>query len=300
MADQRYTIIVVPHTRSTLRKCQISVRFLSYALIGLAAIFLASVGVLIHYVKLNRDARNYILLQKQNQELRSSLEQSQLLTQKLNRKLSFLTDLSNKLKVMAGLPAETIGKKKGNQRPGLGGVTMNSTAVGVPDPSRLLNLERRAQNLEQSFDVLNEYFHHQTTELSSTPSIIPATGFLSSYFGARRNPFTNAPDFHEGIDVTNEIGTLIVAPADGKVSFIGLKGSYGNVVEIEHRGGIRTLYGHLNEIRVKIGQDVKRWDVIGTVGNSGNSTGPHLHYEIHVGEDPVNPLPYILNLDSVG
>ncbi len=300
MADQRYTIIVVPHTRSNLRKCQISTRLISYALISLAAICLALVGVLIHYVKLNREARNYVLLQKQNQELRSNLEHSQLLTQKLNRKLSFLTDLSNKLKVMAGLPADAMGRKKAIERPGLGGVTMSSTTLGVPDPSRLLNLEKRAQNLEQSFDVLNEYFHRQTSELSSTPSILPVTGFLSSYFGARRNPFTNAPDFHEGIDITNELGTPVVAPADGKVSFVGLKGSYGNVIEIQHRGGIITLYGHLNEIRVKVGQDIKRWDVIATIGNSGNSTGPHLHYEIHIGDSPVNPLPYILNLDSVG
>jgi murein DD-endopeptidase MepM/ murein hydrolase activator NlpD len=299
MADHRYTIIVVPHTRSNLRKCQISTRLISYALISFAAIFLALVGVLIHYVKLNREARNYVLLQEQNQELRSSLEHSQLLTQKLNRKLSFLTDLSNKLKVMAGLPADVIGKKR-FERPGLGGVTMSASALGVPDPSRLLNLEKRAQNLEQSFDVLNEYFHRQNTELSSTPSILPVPGFLSSYFGARRDPFTNAPDFHEGIDITNEIGTPVVAPADGKVTFVGLKGSYGNVIEIQHRGGIVTLYGHLNEIRVKLGQDVKRWDVIATIGNTGNSTGPHLHYEIHLGDNPVNPLPYILNLDSVG
>ena len=183
----------------------------------------------------------------------------------------------------------------------LGGVTMSSTILGVPDPFRLLlNLEKRAQNLEQSFDVLNEYFHRQTSELIIHTFDSTFTGFLSSYFGARRNPFTNAPDFHEGIDITNELGTPVVAPADGKVSFVGLKGSYGNVIEIQHRGGIITLYGHLNEIRVKVGQDIKRWDVIATVGNTGNSTGPHLHYEIHIGDSPVNPLPYILNLDSVG
>jgi murein DD-endopeptidase MepM/ murein hydrolase activator NlpD len=300
MADQRYTIIVVPHTRSSLRKCQISTRVLSYALIALCALFLVGIGVLAHYVKLYRDARNYVLLEKQNQELRASLEQSQLLTQKLNRKLSFLTDLSNKLKVMAGLPLEVAGKKRMLQQPGLGGVTMYTTSSGIPDSGRLLQIEKRAQYLEQSFDVLNEYFHHQNTALSFTPSILPSAGFLTSSFGARRNPFTNAPDFHEGIDITNEVGTPIVSPADGKVVFIGQKGSYGNVVEILHRGEIKTLFGHMDQVRVKVGQEVKRWDVIGTVGNTGKSTGPHLHYEVHVGENPVNPLPYILNLDTLG
>jgi murein DD-endopeptidase MepM/ murein hydrolase activator NlpD len=255
---------------------------------------------MVHYVKLYRDARNYVLLEKQNQELRANLEQSQLVTQKLNRKLSFLTDLSNKLKVMAGLPPEISSRKKLLQKPGLGGVTMYTTSSGIPDSGRLLQIEKRAQYLEQSFDVLNEYFHHQNTALSFTPSILPSAGFLTSYFGARRNPFTNAPDFHEGIDITNEIGTPVVSPADGKVLFVGQKGSYGNIVEILHRGEIRTLFGHLDEVRVKVGQEVKRWDVIGTVGNTGKSTGPHLHYEVHVGESPVNPLPYILNLDSLG
>jgi murein DD-endopeptidase MepM/ murein hydrolase activator NlpD len=300
MADQRYTIIVVPHARSSLRKCQISVRFISYALIALSVLFLASVGVLIHYVKLNRDARNFVLLEKQNQELRASLEQSQFITQKLNRKISFLTDVSNKLKVMAGLPAEATNRKWMTQKPGLGGVTMYTTSSGIPDAGRLMQIEKRAQYLEQSFDVLNEYFHHQNAALSYTPSILPSAGFLSSYFGARRNPFTNAPDFHEGIDITNETGTPVVSPADGKVIYVGQKGNYGNVIEILHRGDIMTLFGHLSEIRVKAGQDVKRWDVIGTIGNTGKSTGPHLHYEVHVGESPVNPLPYILNLDSLG
>ena len=79
-----------------------------------------------------------------------------------------------------------------------------------------------------------------------------------------------------------------------------VKGSYGNVVEIQHDDDIVTLYGHLSKIAVKAGQKVNRWDVIGEVGNTGKSTGPHLHYEVHVSEQPVNPLPYILDLDSLG
>jgi murein DD-endopeptidase MepM/ murein hydrolase activator NlpD len=300
MADQRYTIIIVPRASSPLRKIQISQQTLKFTAIGIAVVFLAILGTMVHYVKLFRETRTVANLQKQNFELRSSLEQSQLLTQRLNRKISFLTDLSGKLKVMAGLPADERGKKKLTQKMGMGGVTMGTDSMGIPDPQRLVNLERRADYLEKSFNVLNHFFEDRNAQLSSTPSIIPTQGFLSSLFGSRRNPFTNAPDFHEGIDITNEIGTPVVAPASGTIVFAGSRGNYGNVVEIKHDGEMTTLFGHMNQIHVKKGQQVKRWEVIGTVGNTGKSTGPHLHYEVHISDQPVNPLPYLLNLDSLG
>lgn len=302
MAEQRFTIIIVPHDRPGVRKLQISARVVLYGLIALAILSLAAMGTTIHYVKLYREARDLASVQQENVELKTSLEQSQYLTQKLNKKLSFLTDLSNKLKMMAGLPNSPPGRKKPRQlpKPGLGGITMNTTPIGAPDPQRLFALEKRTQYLEQSFTLLNDYFQQKNQQLASTPSILPTQGFLSSYFGSRPNPFTFAPDFHEGIDITNEVGTPVIAPAAGIVIFTGVKGNYGNVVEIQHNSEITTLYGHLARIQVKIGQKVNRWDVIGQIGNTGRSTGPHLHYEVHIGDQPVNPLPYILDLNSLG
>ena len=302
MAEQRFTIIIVPHDRPGVRKLHVSARFVLYGLIALGVFFAAAIGTTIHHVKLYRAARDLANLQKENVELKTSLEQSQYLTQKLNRKVSFLTDLSNKLKVMAGLPESMVNKKRINPqpKPGIGGVTMNSTSLGAPDPQRLFGLAKRTEYLEKSFELLNKYFQEKNQQLSSTPSILPVQGFLSSHFGSRPNPFTNAPDFHEGIDITNEVGTPVVAPAAGIVTFTGIKGNYGNVIEIQHDNEVTTLYGHLSRIRVKVGQKVNRWDVIGEVGNTGHSTGPHLHYEVHVADQPVNPIPYILDLDSLG
>jgi murein DD-endopeptidase MepM/ murein hydrolase activator NlpD len=299
MAEKSYTIIIVPHAKTTLRKFQITNRSLSYVLISLAMFVLVCFGTMFQYVKLFRSAREVQTLKNENQQLRASLERSQLLTQKLNRKISFLSELSQKLKVIAGLPQTEMVVRAEPVRLGLGGVSMNPTPTGAPDPFRLHSLEQRAQYLEKSFSVLNEFFQQKSMQLAFTPSILPTQGFISSVFGMRRNPFTDAPDFHEGLDISNEIGTPVVSTADGIVTFTGNKGNYGQVIEVRHDSEFSTVYGHLDRILVHPGQKVRRWEKIGILGNSGKSTGPHLHYEVHVGEQPVNPIPYILNLDSI-
>ena len=220
MADKYYTIIIVPHTRTSLRRLQISARMLQYALITLSVLTLVSVSLLVHYVKLYKQTRILGTVQQENQVLKNSLEKSQLLTQRLNRKISILSDLSNKLKVMAGLPTGKANEVAPPQKAGLGGVRMD-----FPDPNRLSQLQTRANFLEKSLRLLNDYFRNQQEQLSTTPSILPTQGFISSFFGNRHNPFTGSPDFHEGLDITTEKGTPILAPAAGVVIFAGVKGN---------------------------------------------------------------------------
>ena len=129
--------------------------------------------------------------------------------------------------------------------------------------------------------------------LASTPSIWPVRGRISSAFGVRNSPFRQGIDFHRGIDIAAPIDTPVYAPAKGVVAFAGIQGGYGKVIFIKHRGGLSTRYGHLNKILVKEGQKVERGDIIGRVGNTGRSTGPHLHYEVRVGGVSVNPTKYI-------
>ncbi|GHV54678.1 hypothetical protein FACS1894206_07970 [Deltaproteobacteria bacterium] len=128
-----------------------------------------------------------------------------------------------------------------------------------------------------------------------TPSIWPSEGHLTSGFGYRVSPFTGQSTLHSGLDISNRIGTPIVAPARGTVTSAGFQGAYGNCITISHGNAITTRYGHLEKITVKEGQVVNRGDLIGTIGNSGRSTGPHLHYEVRIGGVPVNPMRYILN-----
>lgn len=131
--------------------------------------------------------------------------------------------------------------------------------------------------------------------LATTPSIWPAEGHLTSGFGYRVNPFTGQSVLHAGIDIANRIGTPIMAPARGTVTFVGWQNAYGNSIVIDHGNSITTRYAHMGEPLVKEGQMVNRGDVISTVNNTGRSTGPHLHYEVRIGGVPVNPMRYILN-----
>lgn len=130
--------------------------------------------------------------------------------------------------------------------------------------------------------------------LASMPTIWPVTGFVSSSFGGRRSPFGGSSQFHKGLDISNRIGTPIIAPADGTVIMAAPDGAYGNSVEINHGGGIVTKYAHMQRSIVKQGQWVRRGDVLGYIGLTGRTTGPHLHYEVRLNGVPVNPMRYIL------
>lgn len=131
--------------------------------------------------------------------------------------------------------------------------------------------------------------------LANLPSIWPLNGFVTSSFGMRASPFGGGSRrFHKGLDIVSRTGTPIVAPAQGEVVLSAPDGAYGNSVEINHGSGIVTKYAHMQRCAVQTGQWVKRGEVIGFVGMSGRTTGPHLHYEVRLNGVPVNPMRYIL------
>jgi len=128
-----------------------------------------------------------------------------------------------------------------------------------------------------------------------TPSIWPARGWVSSGFGYRLSPFTKEKELHRGLDICSRKGSPILAPADGVVTAIEYDPGYGKTVTINHGYGLNTLYAHLEKVLVKKGQVVRRHQEIAQVGDSGRTTGAHLHYEVHLNGVPVNPVRYILN-----
>ena len=123
---------------------------------------------------------------------------------------------------------------------------------------------------------------------------MPVNGWVTSDFGGRRSPYSGVYKMHYGIDIASPMGTPVQAPADGKVVFAESKGGYGRMVVIDHGYGVQTLYGHASKIFVDNGQKIKRGDEIALVGSTGASTGPHLHYEIHVDGIPADPLNFIM------
>ncbi len=150
--------------------------------------------------------------------------------------------------------------------------------------------ELKEQNVLQLLEILSD----RQSLLRSTPSIQPARGWLSSGFGYRVNPTTNTAILHQGLDIAASPGTPIHAPADGVISYAGWDEGYGKLISIDHGYGVVTRYGHNSQLFVTVGQKVKRGDVIGAVGNTGRSTGPHLHYEVRINDVPVDPINYIL------
>ncbi len=156
------------------------------------------------------------------------------------------------------------------------------------------NVLQRAQNVELDVQALTTALLDQRDYLSSMPTLKPTNGWYTSGFGLRNSPFTGKPAMHEGLDLANHVGSPIVAPAAGIVTYAGGRPGYGNMVTIDHGYGIQTQFGHVSRLYVKVGEKVKRGQKIAAVGNTGRSTGPHVHYEVRVNGIPVDPYYYIL------
>ncbi|MFZ1741782.1 MAG: M23 family metallopeptidase [Pontixanthobacter sp.] len=130
--------------------------------------------------------------------------------------------------------------------------------------------------------------------LESIPQVAPAhVEMVTSSYGYRRDPFTGAGAMHSGLDFRGPIGAPIYAAAKGRVSFVGRKSGYGNVVEVSHGNGMLTRYAHMSKFAARVGQDVAAGDVIGAIGSTGRSTGPHLHFEVRINDRAVNPRPFL-------
>lgn len=162
--------------------------------------------------------------------------------------------------------------------------------------ARLLETESSLKSLETSTTKLSERFEEMKNYLKAYPSILPVKGEFTSHFGYRKNPITGkGKEFHSGLDIRAERGTNVKATGAGTVTFSGYSSGYGYLVIIDHGYGFETYYAHNSKLLVKRGQKVQRGDVIAKSGNSGRSTGPHVHYEVRVRGVAKNPLDYILN-----
>jgi len=187
----------------------------------------------------------------------------------------------------------------GGRDRGIGGATLAATSATAGLPAKLTprdELERLAEVVleqGQSLRELERLMARAGKVLAALPSRWPIRGTVNSEFGRRLSPWTKAPEFHGGLDIRTTMGSPIKAPARGTVAFIGTQGDYGTTVILDHGQDLRTLYGHLSAVKVKPGEAVERGAVIGLAGNSGRSTGPHLHYEILVKGQAVNPRAWL-------
>ena len=238
------------------------------------------------------------LINRQNKQL-------QLLAGNINElktSLVTLNDFEQKIRIMANLEH----KKDQADLFAIGGSMPDDldTVVEHYDNQDVLikQMHEQTDQIEQaadiqmtSFETLLDSLDGKRNLLAATPSLQPTTGWISSQFGYRISPFTGKREMHKGLDIANREKTPIIAPADGKVAYADKKWLIGNMITIDHGYGMVTRYGHMHSMKVKKGDKVKRGQVIGLMGNTGRSTGPHLHYEVKLNGVPVDPTKYIFD-----
>lgn len=245
---------------------------------------------------------DYLALREENSYLLHKERELEALRQTMER----IRKDENTIRSFLGVEKsgeETSGLGQGGEpSPDLSTIALNdamaSGSVPFPAKPKEVSILQRAKSLELDLQELVETMRSQRETWDSTPSIMPVNVtdyWFSSGFGWRRSPFTGLKEFHNGLDISSAKGTPIVAPADGTVIKRGYDKYLGKFLKIDHGRKIVTTYGHLSAYNVSPGQKVERGDIIASMGNSGLSTGHHLHYMIKVKERCVNPLHYILN-----
>ncbi|MGH9933286.1 MAG: peptidoglycan DD-metalloendopeptidase family protein [Pyrinomonadaceae bacterium] len=276
--DDRFYAFVIAHTpRSTAIIRRFCVQKRSLRLLAFLLITFLGCSIYGFYGMTQQAA--HLRTDVENQRLRAENERQRWELNDLSNRVEAVEDTSRKLAEKSGVV---------NQEPVLPGT--GGPALPL-DANSLAALEGKMNLLERNFKAYESILR----ERGYTPSIWPVVGKLESGFGGRRNPFGGSSyEFHSGQDIDAQTGDPVVAGASGKVTFVGWQNGYGQLVVIDHGGGLTTRYGHLSHIDVSQEQTVERGHFIGRVGSTGRSTGPHLHYEIRINDEPVDPLQYLL------
>jgi len=309
----KITFVVFGNTGSTIHQASVSksVVITSVAFIALFLISFVVVGY--QYFDLQRNTEDAELLQakisSQADEMADQNRQIQLFANKINTLKESLLELNGfekKIRVIANIEQAS----ESENLFGVGGTSPEDMDIRMSAREKHNGLVREMHEQVKSLEFASNQQRYGFTDLldglktkrnllASTPSVIPTSGWISSRFGRRKSPFTGLTELHRGLDIAGREGTPVMATANGIVSFSGKKGLLGQVVVIDHGHGISTRYGHCGKLLKKPGEKVERGDVIAHMGNTGRSTGPHLHYEVRLNGVQINPEKYIFNISSL-
>ncbi|UCF37266.1 MAG: M23 family metallopeptidase [Acidobacteriota bacterium] len=281
-----FKITVSREGRSEGRAFSISLRLLASASIVILSCLTALMFSGIHYYQMWMQSEDYVRLEQEVDRLRKYDEGVRLSAKQLNDQIAALQVMAQKLKIVAGFDEDALG--------GVGGPASKVNPIVSLSQRDLTkhfrSLDRKRISLQSELSQLQDYYTTREILMSSTPSLMPVKGYPSDRFGRRNDPFTGLQDFHPGIDISAPKGTKVLASADGLVVFAGRRLGYGKLVTIEHKFGISTRYGHLDRYTVKAGQRIRKGDILGYVGATGRATGSHLHYEVRLQNQALNPL----------
>ena len=325
---ESFSLIVVADETSPIRRFDVRKVMVRRALWALGVVACVFALGLVDYVRVRIDHVELGKLRVENSEQRAKIEAFDQSVAEVQATLDRVSEFERKVRTIANLPGsvatggagvvEVGPSDSGDLAAGRGEAEPVPTSK-APDPaasarraatkstagaaddrvSRLRHETKRlgfaANERQLSLEELVQQLEDKHDRLASSPAVWPTQGWLTSRFGTRISPFTGKRHFHAGIDIAGASGTDVIATARGKVRFVGNKGPLGKTVIIDHGYGVRTHYGHNRENLVKQGEKVERGQVIAKLGNTGRSTGPHVHYTVEVKGKAVNPLDYIFD-----
>ena len=293
------TIVLIPHHGGKMVSIRIP-NWLAATVAGFGIFLMLGLGlVTTGYLNKFVDVSMLKKLEIENRILRGKMAEFDQKAKALQDRVEKFVGFDTKIRVMAGLqPIDADVRKVGvggyERSPLMNDITPKTAAAIQNAEQDLDRLLREAKLQNESFGQVVASLEEQRSRWNRTPSIQPSPGWIISYFGLRRDPLVGELRMHEGIDIAGPEGTVIVAPADGKVSFVGYRSNFGLCLEIVHSFGVMTRYGHLSLAKADLEQSVTRGQVIALVGQTGRATGPHLHYEVLVNSQQVDPMDYIL------
>jgi murein DD-endopeptidase MepM/ murein hydrolase activator NlpD len=315
---RKITIVIIPDGVHATRQLSVP-RILVKGLVVTGLVSSACLGFFtLDYLELRAQRQTFATVHNENQGLKG---EARILMQNLEEvkgSLRRVQDYTSKLGELTMLKVQKVSKETGigpltegeyhsSQQTTVQsvapeeyvplGINMDTLAF-KPVFNRLASISHEANRQMVDLQHLLSTLSQQKSLLSSIPSVSPVDGWITSGFGMRVSPFTGERTLHLGIDVAAPLGTPILAPADGVVIFSGAKAGFGNFIMVAHGYGVVTRYGHNHQNLVQPGQKVVRGDQIGTVGASGRTTGPHLHYEIVVNGKTENPQKFILDMND--
>lgn len=288
MRFKSYTLVVASSDHGSVRKVRVPLYAL-YALVGLAVFGgITAAAAVASYSRMLWKATSYNALRAEQDKLKQNYEKLQVMVQDSNTRLSSLQSLATEVAMTYGIVRFR----------------------GTPFTATEGPIATEQESYEQSLEQFNFLMRNATSvtlvgqglqltpgrgwdDLSYTPSMWPVMGHLSGAFGERLDPFSGEGAFHAGVDISASYGDAVRATANGVVIVAEIRAGFGQLVVVDHGFGMTTWYAHLSAIRTRVGARVNRGESVGSVGNTGRSTGPHVHYEVRINNAPINPWRYL-------
>ena len=305
--EEDYSVVFFPGSTASPKRFRISSRWFRVSVYFSLVILLGMISTFMYfsqkYYYLASDEVELTELRRESKIRKIQAEKIAAQVKNLESEMARLGRFEEKLRVITALEDSPQNSAKSLGVGGSYGLSSYSLTTSLAHESKALanrlsnnlgHLTAQAKIKAISLQELDDFFKNQKSFLQSTPSVWPTRGWVTSGFGYRKSPFTGLREKHEGWDIGARTGSAVRATADGMITVAGRERGYGKLIEIDHGYGVVTRYGHNSKNLIKVGSEVKRGQIVALVGNTGRSTGPHLHYEVLVNGVPANPKNYIL------